>query len=103
MTAVPAMIEGPVFAVPTGETTIDDATLLDGAATVWAVITYSADLPATPETKAALDAARGVFVERLARVGLCQDDLERYLAGFRSCEQQSGRGSPLRHEPTVAG
>ena len=94
MTAVPSMIEGPVFAQATAEM-IDDATLLDGAATVWAVIRYSADLPATPETKAALDRARAVFVEKLVDVGLCEDDLERYLAGFRSDERdRTGHGPP---------
>jgi hypothetical protein len=97
MTAVPAMIERPVLATSTTTETVDDATLLHGAATVWAVITYSADLPATPETKATLDWARSVFIEELADVGLCQDDLDRYLAGFRQtplCDQ-SGQGPPL--------
>jgi hypothetical protein len=81
------MLDAPVFDV-------DDGTLLDGAASVWAVIDYAADLPATPENKAALAQARRVFVDQLAEFGLAPDDLNRYLAGFRTGEPPERRGSP---------
>ena len=99
MTAVPAVLEPPVFPnqLPVGE--IDDATLLDGAATVWALISYSADLPATPETKAALKRARGVLLREVEGLGLCEADLHDYVAGFRSdrmnCREVRGDPPPL--------
>jgi hypothetical protein len=88
MTSVPATLEAPVFAV-------DDATLLDGAASVWAVIRFASDLPATPETKEALDHARSVFLDEIGAFGFDVSDLEDYLHGF-GCDLPSsnGRGSP---------
>jgi hypothetical protein len=93
MTAVPAMLEPPVYPnqLPAGE--IDDATLLDSAATVWALISYGADLPATPETKTALKRARAVLLREVEALGLCEADLHDYVAGFRSdriCREVSG-------------
>lgn len=88
MTLLPAMPDAPVFDV-------DDGTLLDGAASVWAVIDYAADLPATPENKAALAHARKVFVDELAGFGLTLDELDQYLAGFRNRDRLGDRrGSP---------
>lgn len=82
------MLEAPALAV-------DDTTLLEGAASVWAVMTYAGDLPATPENKAALARARAVFLKELGELGLDVSDLERYLDDFRTdrgfCQ---GRGSP---------
>jgi len=84
MTSVPAILEPPVVDV-------DDATLFNGAASVWAVINFAADLPATPEKKAALSNARSVFLHELAAFDLTRDDLDRYLVGFRlACNGRAG-------------
>jgi hypothetical protein len=88
MTSVPALVEAPVLVV-------DDGTLLDGAASVWAVMTFAGDLPATPENKAALAKARTVFLSHVAEFGFSAAELDGYLAEFRTpADWCNNRGSP---------
>lgn len=87
MTSVPIVLE-------TSTPTLDDATVLDGAATVWAVISFATELPATPENKAALDRARAIFLDELRALGFGEADLDRYLKTRGSGVDRQTRGRP---------
>lgn len=50
----------------------DDAALLDGAASAWAVITFASELPATPEQKEALEHARTRLLQEASRFGFSE-------------------------------
>ena len=76
---------------------IDDATLLDGAASVWAVMTFAADLPTTPEQKEALGRARARFLDRARAFGVTEVEIRNYL-NDRVRDPGVG-GPPLRALP----
>ena len=72
---------------------IDDEALLKGAASVWAVVSFAADLPATPEQKDALGRARARFLQQAEALGLTETDIRRYLTGIGGA---NARCQPLR-------
>jgi hypothetical protein len=76
---------------------VDDAVLLDGAAAVWAVMAFAADLPTTPEQKEAVVRARARFLSRAQAVGLSEVEIVSYLEG-RARDPGNG-GSHLRMLP----
>jgi hypothetical protein len=58
---------------------IDDAALLDGAAAVWAVVSFAADLPATPEHREAMALARHALRQRIEALGITEADIVAHL------------------------
>lgn len=58
---------------------IDDAAILDGAASVWAFVTFAADLPTTPEQKKALEQARAQFLEYAEALGVTETAIKLHL------------------------
>ena len=78
----------------TPQLVLDDAELLTGAASVWAVLKFAQTVPATPETLSELERAETLFVAELMKVGLTQSDVERQLC--QPCEGGvSGGSNPL--------
>ena len=57
----------------------NDAALLDGAASAWAVIAFAAELPATPEQKEALKEARTRIVHQAEAFGFDEGLIRQHL------------------------
>ena len=55
------------------------ASLIDSAASVWAVMEAAITMPATPEVRADTQRARAVLLTRLARLGIAEHDLREHL------------------------
>ncbi|MEJ7569166.1 MAG: hypothetical protein WKF41_12975 [Gaiellaceae bacterium] len=70
---------------------VNDEELLEGAASAWAVITYAADLPTTPEHHEALGLAKLRLVEMIEAVGLSESQVESYLQTRRRPRGDSTR------------
>jgi hypothetical protein len=58
----------------------NDAAVLDGAASAWAVIAFAAELPATPLEKEALERARTRIVHHAEAFGFDERVIRQHLA-----------------------
>jgi len=66
--------------LPEGAPATNDAALLDGAASAWAVIAFAAELPATPEQKEALEQARTRMLHHAEAFGFDEGRIRQHLA-----------------------
>lgn len=77
---------------PTENTTTPS--VVDSAATVWAVLASAEELPATPERREELAAARARLNDYLAAAGLSEDDLRCHLVATQRANIEDGQQPP---------
>lgn len=70
--------------------------VIDSAATVWAVLMTAEELPATPERREHLAAARGRLEDYLAAAGLSEEDLRCHLIATQRTQDQPNDQPPER-------
>jgi hypothetical protein len=75
---------------------IDDAALLDGAAAVWAVVSFAAEIPATPEQREAMRSAQQTLLGLMREVGLDEDDVTTHLKSRVGAGPEAPGGRRLR-------
>jgi hypothetical protein len=63
----------------TSRSTVARCSLVDSAATVWAVLHAAADAPADAEVRADTERALRVLEQRLGRLGISEQDLRAHL------------------------
>lgn len=71
-----------------------ERSVLDSAATVWAVLMTAEELPALPERREQLVAARSRLNEYLAAANLSEEDLRCHLVSTERSAESAPPGSP---------